>query len=120
MHHEGIILDMSGGVDVIAGVLLGLLYLAFYLGIRHREVRAAWARRAEEDEWSWKLLIPRPERPWTAWAIFGLYGLLAVMWFFQGAFWIAVPSTALCLISLVQGIWAQPSEDEGCLPFDST
>ena len=102
---------MSGGAAVIAWVLLGLLYLAFYLGIRHREVRAAWARRREGDEWSWKLLIPRPERPWMAWAIFGIYGLLAVMWFSQGALWIAVPSTALCLISLVQGICAQSSEE---------
>jgi hypothetical protein len=102
---------MSGGLAVLAWVLLGLFYLAFYLGIRHREVRAAWARRTEGDEWSWKLLIPRPERPWMAWAIFGIYGLLAVMWFSQGALWIAVPSTALCLISLVQGIWAQSSED---------
>jgi hypothetical protein len=102
---------MSGGFAVIAWVSLGLLYLAFYLGMRHREVRAAWARRTEEDEWSWKLLIPRPEEPWTPWATLGIYGLLAAMWFSQGVLWIAVPSAALCLISLVQGIWAQSSED---------
>jgi hypothetical protein len=101
---------MSDGLAGMAWALLGLLYLAFYLGIRHKEVRAAWARRAE-DGWSWKLLIPRPERPWMAWAIFGIYGLLAVMWFSQGALWIAVPSAALCLISLVQGIWGQSPED---------
>jgi len=102
---------MSDGVGVIAGVLLGLLYLAAYLGVRHRAVRAAWGRRTEGNEWSWKLLIPRPERLWMAWAIFGIYGLLAVMWFSEGAFWIAVPTTVLCLISLVQGIWGQSPED---------
>lgn len=101
---------MSDGLAVMAWVLLGLLYLAFYLGIRHKEVRSAWACRAD-DGWSWKLLIPRPERPWTAWATFGIYGLLAVMWFSQGALWIAVPSAALCLIGLVQGIWGQLPED---------
>lgn len=101
---------MSVGLAAMAWVLLGLLYLAFYLGIRHKEVRAAWARRAEEG-WSWKLLIPRPEQPWMAWAIFGLYGLLAVMWFLKGTLWLAVPSTALCLISLAQGIWGQSPED---------
>jgi hypothetical protein len=57
---------MSGGVTFMAWVLFGLLYLAFYLVFRQKEVRAAWARRAEEDGWSWKLLIPRPERPWMA------------------------------------------------------
>jgi hypothetical protein len=98
---------MSDAWAVTAGVLLGLLYLAFYFGIRHKEVRAGWARRAEAG-WSWKLLIPRPDRPWMAWAIFGIYGLLAVMWFSQGAFWIAVPSAALSLISFVQGLWSQP------------
>jgi hypothetical protein len=102
---------MSGGVTVIAWVLLGLLYLAFYLVVRQKEVRAAWGRRAEGDEWSWKLLIPRPDRPWMAWATFGLYGLLAVFWFSQGALWIAVPSAALSLISLAQGIWAQSPKD---------
>jgi hypothetical protein len=102
---------MSGDVTVMAWVLFGLLYLAIYLGIRHREVRAAWARRTEEDGWSWKLLIPRPERPWMAWATFGVYGLLAVIWFSQGTLWIAVPSTALCLISLVQGIWGRSPKD---------
>ncbi|MGN6814677.1 MAG: hypothetical protein ACTHK3_01150 [Solirubrobacterales bacterium] len=102
---------MSGGVAVMAWVLLGLLYLAFYLGVRHKEIRVAWARRAEGDGWSWKLLIPRPERPWMASASFGVFGLLAVNWFFQGALWIAVPSTSLCLISLVQGIWSRSPED---------
>ena len=95
----------------MAWVLLGLLCLAFYLALRQKEVRAAWARRAEGDGWSWKLLIPRPDRPSMAWAIFVVYGLLAVMWFFRGTLWLAVPSTALCLISLVQGIWAQSPED---------
>lgn len=98
---------MSGGVAVMAWALLGLLYLVFYLVVRQKEVRAAWARRAEKEGWSWKLLIPRSERPWMAWATFGLYGLLAVIWFFQGTLWLAVPSTALCLIGLVQGIWGQ-------------
>jgi hypothetical protein len=102
---------MSGGVTVMAWVLFGLLYLAFYLVFRQKEVRAAWARRTEEDGWSWKLLIPRPERPWMAWATFGVYGLLAVIWFSQGTLWIAVPSTTLCLISLVQGIWGQSPKD---------
>lgn len=102
---------MSDGVAVMAWVLLGLLYLALYLAFRQREVRAAWARRTEGDGWSWKLLIPRPERPWMAWATFGVYGLLAANWFSQGALWIAVPSTALCLISLVQGIWGQAPKD---------
>lgn len=101
---------MSDDLAVMVWVLLGLLCLAFYLGIRHKEVRAAWARRAG-DGWSWKLLVPRPERPWMAWASFGIYGLLAVMWFFQGAFWIAAPSAALSLIGLAQGIWAQPPQD---------
>jgi hypothetical protein len=101
---------MSGGVAVIAWALLGLLYLAVYLAFRQKEVRAAWARRVE-DEWSWKLLIPRSERPWMAWTIFGIYGLLAVMWFLSGTLWLAVPSTALCLISLAQGIWGQSPED---------
>jgi hypothetical protein len=100
---------MSGGVVVVAWVLLGMLCLGVYLGIRHKEVRAAWARRTE-DEWSWKLLIPRPEKPWIPWAIFGVYGLLAAMWFSQGTLWLAVPGTVLCLIGLVQGIWGQPSE----------
>ncbi len=102
---------MSGGVAVIGWVLLGLAYLSFYLLVRQKEVRAAWARRAEGDEWSWKLLIPRPEQPWLAWATFGLYGLLAVMGFYEGALWLAAPSTALCLISLMQGIWGQSPED---------
>jgi hypothetical protein len=95
---------MSDGLVVMAWVLAGLLYVAFYLGIRQKEVRAAWARRAE-DGWRWKLLIPRPERPWLAWATFAIYGLLAVMWLSEGILWIAVPSAALCLISLAQGIW---------------
>jgi hypothetical protein len=102
---------MSGGVAVMAWVLLGLLYLAFYLVVRRKEVRAAWARRTEGDGWSWKLLIPRPERPWMAWATFGIYGLLAALWFSQGALWVAVPSTTLSLIGLVQGIWGQPPQD---------
>jgi hypothetical protein len=102
---------MSGVVAVAAWISLGLLYLAFYLLVRHKEVRAAWARRAEGDEWSWKLLIPRPERPWLAWAGFVVFGLLAVLWFSQGAPWLAAPSTALSLISLAQGIWAQPPQD---------
>jgi|GEM_PF-6096983 len=98
---------------VMAWVLLGPLYLAFYLGVRHKEVRAAWARRTEGSGWSWKLLIPRPERPWLAWATFVTFGLLAVMWFSEGVLWLAVPSTTLSLIGLVQGIWAQPPEDAG-------
>ena len=102
---------MSGGVAVMAWVLLGLLYLAFYLVVRRKEVRAAWARRAEGNGWSWKLLIPRPERPWMAWATFGVYGRLAVMGFYNGTLWLAAPSTALCLIGLVQGIWGQPPQD---------
>jgi hypothetical protein len=101
---------MSAGLIVMAWVLLGLLYLAFYLGFRRREVRAAWARR-EESGWGWKLLIPRPEQPALAWATFVLYGLLAAMWFYKGTLWLAVPSTALCLIGLVQGIWAQSPEE---------
>jgi hypothetical protein len=32
---------MSGAVAVIAWTLLGLLYVAFYLLVRHKEVRAA-------------------------------------------------------------------------------
>lgn len=102
---------MSGGVAVMAWVLLGLLYLAFYLVARHKEVRAAWARRIEGDGWSWKLLIPRPERPWMAWATFGVFGLQAVLWFYNGILWIAVPSTTLCLIGLVQGLWGQSPQD---------
>jgi hypothetical protein len=102
---------MSGGVAVMAWVLLGLLYLAFYLLVRHKEVRTAWGRRAEGDGWSWKLLIPRPEKPWLAWASFGVFGLLAVLWFSEGAPWLAAPATALCLISLAQGIWARPPMD---------
>jgi hypothetical protein len=102
---------MSGGVVVMAWVLFGLLYLAFHLAVRQKEVRAAWARRNEEDGWSWKLLVPRPERPWMAWATFGVYGLVAVYWFFRGTLWIAVPSAALCLIGLAQGIWGQPPRD---------
>jgi hypothetical protein len=102
---------MSGGVAVMAWALLGLLCLALYLAFRHKEVRVAWARRAEGDGWSWKLLITRPDRPSMAWAIFVIYGLLAVMWFFKGTLWLAVPSTVLCLISLVQGIWGQSPED---------
>jgi hypothetical protein len=101
---------MSGGVAVMAWVFLGLLYLAFYLLVRRKEVRAAWARRAEGDEWSWKLLIPRPEQPWMAWASFAVFGLLAVLWFSQGAPWAAAPSAALSSISLAQGIWAQPKD----------
>lgn len=107
MRSEGILRQMSGGVAVMAWVLLGLLYLAFYLLVRQKEVRAAWKRRADGDEWSWKLLIPRPEQPWMAWAVFVVYGLLAVLWFFQGAPWLAAPSTVLSLIGLAQGIWAQ-------------
>jgi hypothetical protein len=113
---------MSGGVAVMAWVLLGLLYLAVYLAFRHKEVRAAWARRTEGDEWSWKLLIPRPDRPSLAWAIFVMYGLLAVMWFSKGTLWLAVPSTTLCLISLAQGIWGQSPENAQpgvAKPFDS-
>lgn len=102
---------MSDGLTVLAGILVGLLYVAFYLGVRRKEVRAAWTRRTEGDGWSWKLLIPRPERPWLAWAAFVLYGLLAVIWFSQDMWWIAAPSTALSLISLAQGIWGQPPED---------
>jgi len=101
---------MSGGLAVMAWVLLGLFYLAFYLLFRQKEIRAAWARRTE-DEWSWKLLIPRPDRPAMAWAIFALYGLLAVMWFSKGVLWLAVPSVTLSLIGLVQGIWGQPPEE---------
>jgi len=102
---------MSGGVALIAWVSLGLLYLAFYFLVRQKEVRAAWARRAAVDGWSWKLLIPRPDRPWMAWATFGVYGLLAVLGFSRGAPWLAAPSTALSLISLAQGIWAQPPDN---------
>lgn len=95
-----------------AGLRKRLLEVKFVpLVFRQKEVRAAWARRTEGDEWSWKLLIPRPDRPSIAWAIFVLYGLLAVMWFFKGTLWLAVPSTVLCLISLMQGIWGQPPED---------
>jgi hypothetical protein len=101
---------MGGGVAVMAWVLLGLLYVAFYLVVRQKEVRAAWARRTEGDGWSWRLLVPRPERPWIAWATFAVFGLSAVVWFLQGAVWLAVPSTSLCLIGLAQGIWAQPPE----------
>jgi hypothetical protein len=101
---------MSGGVAVLAWVLLGLLYVAFYLGVRQKEVRAAWGRRTEGDEWSWKLLIPRAEKPWIAWATFVVFGLSAVLWFFQGVLWLGVPSTSLCLIGLVQGIWGQTPE----------
>lgn len=95
------------GVAIMAWVFLGLLYLAVYLAFRQKEVRAAWARR-EEDEWSWKLLIPRSEQPRMTWAIFGIYGVLAVMWFIDGTLWLAVPSAALCLISFAQGIWGRP------------
>jgi len=95
----------------MAWVLLGLLYLAFYLAVKQKEVRAAWARRAEGNGWSWKLLIPRPDKPWMAWATFGVFGLLAVLSFYRGAPWLAAPSTALCLIGLAQGIWAQPPMD---------
>jgi uncharacterized membrane protein len=102
---------MSGAVAVIIWVLVGLLYLACYLGMRQKEVRAAWARRAEGGNWSWKLLIPRPERPSMAWAIFVVYGLLAGMWFVEATLWLAVPSAVLCLIGLAQGLWAQPPED---------
>jgi hypothetical protein len=93
---------MSAIVAAIAWALLGLLYLAFYLGFRRKEVRAGWARRTE-DGWTWKQLIPRPEKPAMAWAIFALYGLLAGMWFYKGMLWLAVPCTVLCLISFVQG-----------------
>lgn len=102
---------MSSVVAVIAWVLLGLLYLAFFLAVRQKEVRAAWARRTEGDEWSWNLLVPRPERPWLAWATVAVFGLQAVLWFSQGILWIAVPSTTLCLIGLAQGIWGQPPRD---------
>jgi hypothetical protein len=101
---------MSDGVTVMASVLLGLLYVAFYLGVRHEEVRAAWDRRGE-GEWSWKLLIPRAERPWMAWGTFVVFGLLAVEQFFQGVLWLAAPSAALCLIGLAQGIWAGSPRD---------
>jgi hypothetical protein len=97
-------------VAVFAWVLLGLLYLAFYLGVRHKEVRAAWRCRGDHG-WSWKRLIPRPEQPALAWATFVLYGLLAGLWFYSGTLWLAVPCTALCLISLVQGIWARLPKD---------
>ena len=43
--------------------------------------------------------------------MFVLYGLSPAMWFYKGTLWLAVPSIALCLISLVQGIWAQLPED---------
>jgi hypothetical protein len=33
-----------------------------------------------------------------------------VLWFSQGAPWLAAPSTALSLISLAQGLWAQPPD----------
>lgn len=102
---------MNDSVAVIAWVSLGLLYLAFYLLVRRKEVRAAWARRGDGDEWSWKLLIPRPEKLWMAWASIGVFGLLAVLWFSQGVPWLAAPSTALALISLAQAIWAQPPTD---------
>ena len=95
---------------VIAWTLLGLLCFMPYLGLRQKDVRAAWARRAE-DGWSWKLLIPRPDRPSTAWAIFVGQGVLAVIWFFNGTLWLAVPRTALCLIGLGQWIWAQSPEE---------
>lgn len=88
-----------------------MLYLAFYLLVRQKEIRAAWARRAEGDRWSWKLLIPHPEQLWLAWATFAVYGLLAILWFSQGSLWIAVPSAALCLISLVQGVWGRSLDD---------
>lgn len=102
---------MSGVAAVVGWVLFGLLYLGFYLAVRQKEVRAAWARRAEGDEWRWKLLIPRAEKPWIAWATFGVFGLSAALWFFQGTLWFAVPSTALCLIGLAQGTWGQPPTD---------
>jgi hypothetical protein len=102
---------VSGGATVVAWVMLGLLYLAFYLVVRHKEVRAAWSRRGEGDGWSWKLLIPRPDRPWMAWATFGVYGLLALFWYSHGTLWLAVPSTALCLISIAQGIWGESPKD---------
>ena len=101
---------MSGGVAVMTWVLLGLLYVAFYLGVRHEEVRAAWDCRGE-GEWSWKLLIPRPERPWMSWGTFMMFGLLAVEQAFQGVLWLVAPSTALCLIGLAQGIWAGSPRD---------
>ncbi|HET9197268.1 MAG TPA: hypothetical protein VFN92_03320 [Solirubrobacterales bacterium] len=101
---------MSDAAAVIAWVLLGVLYLAYYLVLRQREVRAAWARRAEGNGWSWKLLIPRPEQPWMAWATFGVYGLIAAFCFIQGTLWLAVPSIALSLIGLAQGIWGEPPE----------
>lgn len=102
---------MSGGAAVVTGLLLGLLYLAYYLLVRHKEVRAAWARRSEGDGWSWKLLVPRPERPWMGWATFGLYGVLALLWYSQGMFWLAAPSTALSLIGLAQGLWGRSPND---------
>jgi hypothetical protein len=46
-----------------------------------------------------------------AWATFGVFGLQAVMWFYKGILWLAVPSTALCLIGLVQGLWGQSPKD---------
>lgn len=95
----------------MAWVMLGLLYVAFYFGVRRKEVRAAWARRREGDEWSWQVLIPRPEKPWHAWGTFVVFGLLAVEMFFQGAPWLAAPSTALSLIGLLQGIWAESPRD---------
>jgi hypothetical protein len=111
---------MSGGVAVVAWVFFGLLYVAFYLVVRQKEVRASWARRSEGDGWSWKLLVPRPEMPWMAWATFGIYGLLAVNWFFRGTLWLAVPSTALSLIGLGQGIWGgrQRTRSKGRLALD--
>lgn len=110
---------MNGAVAVLAWVLVGLLYLAFYLLLRQKEVRAAWASRAEGDGWNWKLLIPRPERLWVAWATFGVFGLSAVNWFFQGMLWLAVPSTALSLIGLAQGVWGQSPEDGEGRPGNS-
>ena len=101
---------MTSGVAVVLWVLLGVLCLALYLGLRQKEVRAAWARRAE-GAWSWKLLIPRSENPSAAWIIFGTQGVLAALWFLNGTLWLAVPSAALCLICLMQALWGQPPED---------
>jgi hypothetical protein len=102
---------MSGPLTVMAWASLGLLYVVFYFGVRHKEVRAAWISRGEGNGWNGRLLIPRSERPWMAWATFVVYGLSALIWFSQGTLWLAIPSTALCLIGLVQGIWGQAQED---------
>lgn len=93
---------MSGAVAVGLWVLLGLGYLAFYLSFRRKEIRAAWAQRAEGEGAHWKVLIPRPERPWMPWATIGVFGPLAAINYAEGILWLAVPATVLCLIALAQ------------------